>query len=40
MNIICDDLQQWLNTIEGLTKRGLIFNATYWNFEIELTGGF
>jgi len=40
MKIECDNLEQFLNTIEGLVKRGLMFNSCAHNLSITLTGGY
>ena len=38
--IECDTLEQFLDTIEGLIKRGLTFQSKTNNLTIELTGGY
>ena len=40
MIIYCDDIAQFLDTIEGLVRRGLTFKADFRTFNITLTGGF
>lgn len=40
MTIRCTDLDNFLDTIQGLTIRGLTFTADTYTFQIKLTGGF
>jgi hypothetical protein len=40
MTIHCRDIEQFLNIIDGLVRRGLTFSANTNNYEITLTGGF
>ena len=40
MKIECSTLNEFLDTIEGLVKRGLTFHSKTSNLTIELTGGY
>lgn len=38
--IRCSSLEQFLDAVEGLTKRGILFDAEMGGLVITLTGGF
>ena len=40
MMIVCDDLDDFMNVIEGLVKRGLTFQANASKLKIKLLGGY
>jgi len=40
MIIYCDTMTDFLDVIEGLTKKGIGFKANGTTFKIELTGAF
>lgn len=40
MKIECDTLEEFLNVVDGLVKRGLMFDSDAHNLTITLTGGY
>lgn len=40
MTIYCDTIEEFLDVIAGLVRRGLTFTAESKTFEIVLTGGY